>query len=452
MALVLLLGLAASVQASEKGDGYRGIVYAHGGKYAGGLGTFPNAIHPFAVYRKEVNKTFFCFGGVPKQTNSLCSMVGYYDHATATVPRPTIVVRRNTGDAHDNPCIAMDDRGYLWIFSPPHGMSTGAGIHIHKSTRPYSIDDFEEIPKANYEWFAYPQPWFIPGKGFLFLHTKYEKAGRTLAMMTSPDGVHFSPRKWIANYTGHYSVSRPSRADAGRVGWFFNEHAYGGIANRTNLYYLQTGDFGRTWQNVQGETVHVPLSKPLNPALVRNYWAEGQQRTWPMDLDFDPQGRPVLLYLTAPSEKGCQGGSRPWSVAHWTGSRWAFHPITAGDDSYDHGCLYAESDGTWRVIGPTAEGPKGATGGEVVMWVSKDEGRTWAAKSITPNTDGNHCYVRNVVDAHPDFYAFWADQSSKTGKSRLYFADRQGRVRQLPYDMEEEFAEPVLIHAGKSPR
>ncbi len=445
-ALWLVAALAASLGASEKGDGYRGILYHHGGKYKGGLGTFPNAIHPFAVHREEVDRTFFCWGGVPGAENTLYSMVSFYDHATCRVPRPTIVVKRGTRDAHDNPCLALDAEGHIWVFSPPHGNSQSAGIYIHRSTKPYAIDDFEEVPRTNCDWFAYPQPHVIPGRGILLLHTKYEKElGRTLAMMTSPDGLRFGQRRWIAKYTGHYSVSRQSRADPHRIGWFFNEHAYGGIANRTNLYYIETRDFGRAWQNVRGETLELPLSAPLNPALVRNYWAEGRQKTWPMDLDFDRLGRPVLLYLTAPGERGSRPGSRPWLVAHWTGDEWAVRRITASDDSYDHGCLYAETDGTWRVIGPTGPGSSEDTGGEVVMWTSTDEGRSWSSRSLTPDPEGNHSYVRNVVGAHPDFTAFWADADRAAERSRLYFASKDGRVWRLPYEMQGEWARPELI-------
>jgi hypothetical protein len=55
---------------NEKADGYRGIWYMNQRtedeyrfKYSGGLGTYCAKHSPFAVYRPEVNKTFFCFGG-----------------------------------------------------------------------------------------------------------------------------------------------------------------------------------------------------------------------------------------------------------------------------------------------------------------------------------------------------------------------------------------------------
>ena len=73
----------------------------------------------------------------------LLHMVSYYDHATGKVPRPTILLDKLTKDAHDNPVIAVDDRGYLWIFSTSHG--TGRPSYIHRSREPYSIDEFERI-------------------------------------------------------------------------------------------------------------------------------------------------------------------------------------------------------------------------------------------------------------------------------------------------------------------
>ena len=98
---------------------------------------------PFAVYRPEVDKTFFCYGGTPldahlKHTGEdlngdrsfsrerggfLLHMVSYFDHKTGQVPRPTILLDKNTADAHDNPVISIDDDGYIWIFSTSHGLS-----------------------------------------------------------------------------------------------------------------------------------------------------------------------------------------------------------------------------------------------------------------------------------------------------------------------------------------
>ena len=57
---------------NQKDTGYRGIWYYNQPsgdeyvyKYSGGLGTYCAKHRPFAVYRPEVEKTFFCYGGTP---------------------------------------------------------------------------------------------------------------------------------------------------------------------------------------------------------------------------------------------------------------------------------------------------------------------------------------------------------------------------------------------------
>ena len=105
-----------------------------------------------------------------------------YDHATGTVPRPTILLDKHTTDAHDNPVISLDAAGHVWIFSSAHGTARPAYVSVSK--RPYDIDDFERVLSTNY---SYPQPHYSPGEGFLLLHTRYGE-GRRLYHMSSRGG------------------------------------------------------------------------------------------------------------------------------------------------------------------------------------------------------------------------------------------------------------------------
>ena len=78
------------------------------------MGTYPANHYPFAVYRPEVDKTFFCYGGTDPNENTLWHEVGVYDHKTKKVSRPTVLVDKETEDAHDNPVMTMDDEGRIW--------------------------------------------------------------------------------------------------------------------------------------------------------------------------------------------------------------------------------------------------------------------------------------------------------------------------------------------------
>ncbi len=445
---ILLAALAAVLAAAElpKDDGYRGIWYYNQPskdeyvyKYSGGFATYPQQQLPIAYYSKEANKTFFCYGGTVKGKRQLLHMVSYYDHATGRVPRPRILLNKETDDAHDNPVMMLDDSGYIWIFSNAHGK--GRPSYIHKSRRPLSIDEFELVRTTN---FSYGQPWWLPGKGFLFLHTIYEDGGRSLFWMASAQGREWSERRPMARIgLGHYQVSA---RDGARVGTMFNFHPVpAGLNARTNLYYMETADQGRTWRTAGGAPIETPVKTVNNAALVHDYQAE-KLLVYIKDLTFDARHRPVLLYLTSRGyASGPANGPRTWQTARWTGTAWEIRPFTTSDHNYDFGSLYIERGGTWRAIAPTEPGPQPyTTGGEMVMWTSADQGRTWKkARQLTHNSRYNHTYARRPVNAHPDFYALWADGDTKApSESSLYFCNRAGEVWRLPAVMNTEFERP----------
>jgi len=279
----------------NKDDGYRGIWSYNGSAlsddeykylhYSGGF-AFCFAKHlPMACYAETVHKTCFCYAGTHKDKQQILIMVSYYDHVTGTVPRPTILMDKLTDDAHDNPAIMLDEAGYVWVFPAAHG--TARPAYIFKGQTPYCVDSFELIRETN---FSYPQPWVIPGRGFLFLHTRYIEGRRFLYWMTSRDGIEWSEPTLLAKtQCGHYQISwRQGR----KVGTAFNYHPEKTLPNdmrRTNLYYLETEDFGKTWKNASGRRIEVPIETVDNPALVHDYESE-DLRVYMKDLNFDAEG------------------------------------------------------------------------------------------------------------------------------------------------------------------
>ncbi len=472
----MLLLAATSLKAQEPrfinqpDNGYRGIWYSIGAtgneyayKYGGGLATYPSNHYPFSVYAAKVNKTFFCYGGTDSTGKTLLHEVGCFDHRTGMVSRPTIVMDKATGDAHDNPVIQIDKNGYIWLFSTSHGVERPS--FIYRSSKPYDIGSFDKIkafkgdvPMDN---FSYLQMYYDPAHGFLGLFTHYEmqqlkygkKNCRVISWMTSTDGIHWSPWKDLANMEeGHYQTSGQK---GGRIGTAFNHHPNvqkgAGLDYRTNLYYLRTDNFGGSWTNVNGAPLSLPLRTGDTSALVKNYAAEGLN-VYINDLNFDRSGNPVILYETSKGpEPGPEQGMRQWYTAHWKSGHWQIRPLTATDHNYDMGSLMIEKSGIWRVVAPTTNGPQAYnTGGEIVMWESRDEGNTWSAKPLTANSQYNHSYPRRAVNAHPGFYAFWADgDGRKPSVSHLYFTDDKGNVYRLPERMKELYEKPELMPKPK---
>ena len=437
---------AAAAEVNPQADGYRGIWFTlgqfskHGDKYSGGLGTYTANHVPMAVYAPAVDRTFFTYGGTIKGQRHLLIMASYFDHKTGRVPRPTIVHDKlGVNDPHDNGSINLDDQGYVWIFIS--GRAKSRPGFKYRSKEPFSVAAFERISE---EEMTYPQPSFVPGLGWFHLFTKYTK-GRELYWETSRDGVTWSNDRKLAGMGGHYQTSA---ARDGRIASFFNYHPGGDVDRRTNLYYVETGDFGKSWTTVDGKPLDVPLGAVQNPALVVDYAAQGKLM-YTCDLNFDDAGRPLLLHVTSRgAEPGPENDPRAFCLTRWDGHSWQTGAIARTDHNYDMGSLWVTGD-TWKVIAPTLPGPQPfGGGGEMCLWTSRDQGKSWAlATQITRASPLNHNYARRPLDARDPFFAFWADgDPDHFSESHLYFCDSQGEhVRQLPYDMEGEFAAPVKI-------
>jgi hypothetical protein len=449
-----------------KADGYKGIwftlgqVSTYGDKYSGGLGTYTTNHRPMAVYSATANKTFFTYGGTSgADKRYLLIMAGEYDHGSHTVTKPTVVMDKNgVDDPHDNACISMDKDGYIWIFVSGRG-GTRKGF-TYRSAEPYSTDGFSRVSPAAGETYTYPQVWYDPQKGFMHLYTIYSN-GRELYWRTSPDGVTWGAVKPMAKIGGHYQAS----AKHGNIiGTFFNRHIGGNVDTRTDLYYLQTTDWGETWTNAAGATVVMPLTTPVNPALVHNYSAEGRLM-YGIDIAFDSDDRPVLLYLTSANYRpGPAGEPRTLHTARWNGSEWIIRDmppsataLSSVTHNYANGSLWIEN-GIWGVIVPTGSDPSiresnperfWGSGGELEKWTSTDQGLTWSKeRMVTETSPRMHNYVRRSEDGHGKFQSFWADGNPETfTESHLYFGSADGtRAWELPYQMATATARPVELN------
>jgi hypothetical protein len=435
-----------SLRNNQKVNGYRGIWFtlnqfsAYGDKYSGGLGTYTAHHIPMAIYAPKVNKTFFVYGGTTgKDERYLLCMIGTFDHDRKTVSQPVVVHdKAGVDDPHDNPSILLDEKGYIWVFVSGRGNSRKG--YKYKSLKPYSIDSFEKVTE---EVMTYPQPMYIQGKGYFHFFTKYTGV-RELYFEKSNDGVTWTEDVKVAGIrrptyekSGHYQVSNYTRD---KVFTFFNWHPDGNVDKRTNIYFVQSRDFGESFETADGKKLELPLEDITSPARVKDYEAS-KKNVYLCDAAFDQEGNPACLYVTSDGhEPGPQNGAREWRILHWDGKSWLDRKIAESDHNYDMGSLFIEGR-NWRIIAPTDSGPQiHGAGGEIVMWESKDNGNTWRRKKqLTSDSDRNHNYVRRVVNGKSPFMYFWADgDPNRFSASYIYIGDEKSRVWQLPYEMNKE--------------
>lgn len=436
------------VLGQKQADGYKGIWFAlgqrseYGDKYSGGLGTYTANHVPMAVYSRKAGKTYFVYGGTyPSDPNMLQIMVAYFDHRTGKVPKPHVVLeKKGVNDPHDNPSLSIDEQGYIWIFVS--GRNTRRPGSILRSRMPYDISGFEHILEEN---ITYPQPWYINGKGFMHLFTQYTK-GRELYWSNSPDGRKWSSPQKLSGFGGHYQISVAHKETIYTV---FNHHPDGNVDKRTNLYLLKTGNMGVEWQNMDNRRIILPLEKDQNEAMIHDYKKEGKL-VYLQDINVDASGNPVILALVSSDHRpGPQGNPREWVIWKRKDGKWHQTKVCTSTHNYDMGSLYLDHD-NWKIIGPSEAGPQQwGTGGEMAMWESKDAGETWVrTRMLTANSSFNHSYARRPINAHKQFYSFWADgHADSLSASRLYFASSNGIVRQLPYHMDKPFMRPKKIRA-----
>jgi hypothetical protein len=424
-------------------SGYQGIWFTlgfqfeYGDKYSGGLGTYTANHQPMAVYSPAANKTFFTYGGTSApDKRELVIMVSYFDHLTGEVPQPVgLYMDPTVDDPHDNASLQVDLEGYVWVFKSGRG-DRRPGL-IFRSVRPYEIDAFDLM---DVQEFTYPQIRVDESGGFFMLFTKYTAQSdrgpaRQLFWKTSADRLKWSEDSALACFEGHYQTSGQC---GNKIATFFNWHPGSNVDARTNLYYAQTLDGGKTWTDAAGKLLSLPLRGPNHPARVKDYQSRGKNM-YTCDLNFDEAGNPVLLYITSRAGvPGPEGDDREWTLLHWKDGNWQERVITRSDHNYDMGSLYINGK-IWKVIGPTLLGPqKYGTGGEMALWVSEDEGETWRQeREITSGSSFNHSYARRPDAASDPFFAFWADGNPESmSESRLYFTDQSGsRVCKLPYKM-----------------
>src|SRR5690606_29141981 len=129
-----------------------------------------------------------------------------------------------------------------------------------------------------------------------------------------------------------YQVSDCSN---GKVGVAFDYHPKGkGLNWRTNLQYLETTDFGKSWKTASGEPVRLPLQEMENPALIHNFEKE-KRNCYLSDIQLDRKGNPAILIIASKGyESGPENSPRDWHLFTHRKGGWKNSVVTTSDNNY----------------------------------------------------------------------------------------------------------------------
>ncbi len=432
---------------NQRASGYMGLwsrsefspVYGY--KYSGGLGTFSSQHRPMAIYSSTADKTFFVYSGTGNPEEShLQIMISYYDHKTHKVPKPVVVHdKMGVTDARDNASLNIDSKGYLWVYISGRGR-TRPGM-IFKSALPFSIESFKLVLEGE---ILFPQPFWLNDSCIFLMHSKLLK-GRELFWTSSTDGENWSKSSKIAGMGGHFQVSG---AYGNSIFTAFNYCPDGDVDKRTNLYLLKTDDFGKTWKSIDNKVIETPVTTVRNDALIRDFESE-KQLVFINDLNFDDEGNPVIVAIISKDiRQGIVDNTLNLVVINWKDGKWNINKVCDVDHNYDTGPIYTSAR-EWKIIAPTNTGPsENRTGGELVQWVSRDEGKYWEKSvEITSASIRNNSFPRRPQNANKEFYSFWVDgDPDKFSPSQLYFTNQNcDKVWILPFIMKKDFERPERI-------
>jgi len=390
----------------------RGVWYACGHRvntlpgheyvYSGPMATYCAWHHPMAVYSPVVNKTFWAFGNADNAPT-----ITAYDHASRQFAYPVVLGSNPDGDAHRNPTVLVDDRGFITVFYGAHGHAT----HVVRSERPYEISAWRQMPDMPEPRTTYPQPWLIsPGEAMV----SYRHAPGWNFVSTRDGGETWSEPTCIVDFgcpedargCAECSIYGITVAESGgaypRRVHFVWSRLGGGTpeeiaekhlwARRYNVYYAWTGDGGATWHRSDG----TPYTLPISEADAEKVYDCGQRGVWLKDIQLDRGGRPVFLFLDAVPETY----ESRWMVGRLVDDGWQITCVTQSDHMYDDGGLLCLADDDIRMYGPTSVVQPQQDGGEIEEWQSVDGGLSWRNTAhVTSGSRFSHNGVK-VVFGH----------------------------------------------------
>jgi len=379
--------------------------------------TYPTAVHFEGTY----NRTYITYQSETTEGN--IKMV-VYDHSEKKWYGSYVVAynpRLAGGDDHSPPAIAINESGYIWVFT-----ADSSDILVYRSANPEDPSSWVQVTSITAG--NYPNPHFNSTGHLIVLYFDKSPSDSTrpTSMAVSTDGGQTWTKKQIARLEGHwiYLVVRWSSPDTVHLAFmmcYMNDTASPYYTGRYNIYHAYSSDSGNTWYLMDGTPLTLPFGEEAR------IYTSFPRQLYVWDMDFDENGYPYILFIEQLSENSDKG---VFKLAKWNGTAWEFHNITETDWYRDMGSIVVKSSSEIHVFINYGGPFSGVRGGEIYEFISYDGGKTWIKRPITYNSPYRHFAVQRVLNWTEDIVVVWG--AGEGQPSHIFFYGRAPPAVPIP--------------------
>lgn len=347
-------------------------------------------------------------------------MIGSRNSTTGAVQQ--FALHSFATDDHDVPGIIILATGRIATFYSHH---TSATIYYRISTNPEDVASWMServLITDSTRLFTYPKPVRLASEGKIYVSWRDGNSALQDSLyhswMTSTD-LDSITTDVAATWSGKvqfFNASTTGTNDPNATAYAFvtsngtdtmyfthSQHPFFDPEPHNVLaFYYKAGSFYRPDGSLITSTVPVLAQSDLSGSSLIYDWTINGRRAWIWDIALDGSGKPVIVFVTFVSTS-----DHRYNYAHWTGSAWNVHEISAGGGTiaedlvpdpgqvYYSGGISIDPSNTNTVYFST-----NASGGFIIRRaVTSDDGASWvlntmlgtyATKSTRPQVIPNH--------------------------------------------------------------
>lgn len=358
--------------------------------------------------------------------------------------------RKRKIDNHGKPSMIIDNEGYIHIFFGGHGgvpeihgdnplgnHHYGENKHV-VSKRPLDISEWEELDTIP-PFGTYNQVIKMDNGDIYLFYRHGAHRSDWVYHVSTDNGRNFGPaisflkhkrRDDVQGVDSWYPWVGRGQGDDIIVSfdyhlcWDGKARARGHTANREDLYYMTFNTKAKTWRNVKGEVLPMPLTREVADAKAKVV-DSGQFWTFNGAAHLDPNGNPHIVLNGGKDIGQITGGPKSPIHYRWDGTRWAGGNVVGPLGARADFIVKSTSDLSLYM---TYSDKKGK--GVLARFDSTDAGETFEKEKVLfKHGRGGFAISALIENAHPDARMIITPKTSGTDLKNMYLIGDNGPVQ-----------------------